>query len=125
MVAALQVEPQTDKDLLMLTCIGQAVRIPVEQVRRTGRNCYGVRVMKFSKANDAIAYVSLVDKLSEEDSAANAAKQEAEERQADSAAAFQAQRNAAEAAQEAQEEERLRQAQEAQEREEPPASPRE
>ncbi len=124
-VAALQVEPQTDKDLLMLTCIGQAVRIPVEQVRRTGRNCYGVRVMKFSKANDAIAYVSLVDKLSEEDSAANAAKQEAEERQADSAAAFQAQRNAAEAAQEAQEEERLRQAQEAQEREEPPASPRE
>ena len=112
-VAALQVEPQTQKNLLMLTEVGQAVRIPVEQVRRTGRNCYGVRVMKFSKDNDAIANVSLVDHLSEEDSAANSARQAEAEGLADMAASFQAQRSAQEEALSAQEEERLRLAQEA------------
>ncbi len=124
-VAALQVEPQTDKDLLMLSRIGQAVRIPVEQVRRTGRNCYGVRVMKFSKGQDAIAYVSLVDHLSEEDSAANAAKREEEEQQASHAASFQAQRSAAEAAQEAQAEAEERMRQEQEEGEAPAPAPQE
>ncbi|MBO4620468.1 MAG: hypothetical protein J5654_10210, partial [Victivallales bacterium] len=110
-VAAMQVEPDTTLDLLMLSMLGQAVRIPVAQVRRTGRNCKGVKVMKFSKDKDAIANVSLVDKLSEEDEAANAAKDAAEERSADRAAAFQEKLSAEQAALDAQaaEEERLRQ----------------
>ncbi len=69
--------------------------------------------MKFSKDNDAIANVSLVDHLSEEDSAANSARQAEAEGLADLAASFQAQRSAQEEALSAQEEERLRQAQEA------------
>jgi DNA gyrase subunit A len=110
-VAAMQVEPDTTLDLLMLTMLGQAVRIPVAQVRRTGRNCKGVKVIRFSKEKDAIANVSLVDKLSEEDEAANAAKDAAEERSADRAAAFQEKLSAEQAALDAQaaEEERLRQ----------------
>lgn len=120
-VAAMQVEPDTTLDLLMLSMQGQAVRIPVEQVKRTSRNCLGVKVMRFSKEDDSIANVSLVDKLSEEDEAANAAKTEAEERSADHAAAFQAQRSAAEAELDAAAEEAERRRQEALENgEEPP-----
>ncbi len=112
-VAALQVEPDCEKNLLMLSKQGQAVRIPVEQVKRTGRNCYGVIVMRFSKDGDGVANVSLVDKLSEEDAAANEAKSTAEQANAEQAAAFDASRAADEAALQAQEDERIRKAQEA------------
>ncbi|MBR0460315.1 MAG: DNA gyrase subunit A [Victivallales bacterium] len=97
-VAALQVEADTKKDILMLSVQGQAVRIPVAQVRRTGRNCKGVIVMRFSKKGDSIANVSIMDELSEEDAAANAAKAAADEESAERAAAFNEQQAAEKAA---------------------------
>ena len=100
-VASLQVELEETKNLLMLTEQGQAVRIPVVQVRRTARNCKGVHVIRFSKDGDRIANVSLVDELSEEDSAANAAATAAEELSADRAAAFAERQQAENAALEA------------------------
>lgn len=96
-VAALQVPPDCAQDMLMLSSQGQAVRIPVAQVRRTGRGAYGVIVMRFAKKEDTIANVSLVDVLSDEDSAANAATDEQARRIADEAADFHA-RQAAEQA---------------------------
>lgn len=97
-VAALQVPPDCAQDILMLSRQGQAVRIPVAQVRRTARGAYGVIVMRFARKGDAIANVSLVDELSAEDSAANAAASEQEQQLAEQSADFQA-RQAAEQAQ--------------------------
>ncbi|MCQ2396261.1 MAG: DNA topoisomerase 4 subunit A [Lentisphaeria bacterium] len=122
-IAALQVSPQSDMDVLMLSCQGQAVRTPVAQVKRVRRTSHGVIVMRFSKTNDSIANVSLVDKLSEEDSAANEAKIAAEESSAAQAAAFNAQRSAQEAALAAEEEERQRKLQEAAENGEEQGAP--
>lgn len=120
MIAALQIEPQTTQDLLMLSKLGQAVRIPVAQVRLTGRNCQGVIVMRMTKPEDEIANVSLVDELSEEDSAANAAKVASDENAADLAAAFDAKRAAEQAELDAKVEEQQRLAQEAAENAEDP-----
>ena len=116
-VAAIQVEPNTEKNLLILTQFGQAVRIPVEQIRRTARNCYGVRVISFNrkKGDDKVANVSLVDNLSEEDAAVNEAKAAAAEESAERAASFEAQRSVAEAEVAAREEEEFRRRQEAEE----------
>lgn len=116
-VAAIQVEPNTEKNLLILTQFGQAVRIPVEQIRRTARNCYGVRVISFNrkKGDDQVANVSLVDNLSEEDAAVNEAKAAAAEESAERAASFEAQRSVAEAEVAAREEEEFRRRQEAEE----------
>ena len=119
-IAALQIEPQTTQDLLMLSKLGQAVRIPVAQVRLTGRNCQGVIVMRMTKDEDEIANVSLVDELSEEDSAANAAKVASDENAADLAAAFDAKRAAEQAELDAKVEEQQRLAQEAAENAEDP-----
>ena len=103
-VAAMQIEPDTTLDLLMLSKLGQAVRIPAGQVRRTGRNCKGVKVMRFSREKDSIANVSLVEPLPEEDAAANEARAESDERAAQHAADFAAKRAAEDAAQTAAEE---------------------
>lgn len=87
-VAALQVSPDEMKDILMLTVQGQCVRTPVKEIRKCGRVTKGVIAMKFSKPNDSIVNVSLVDELSEEDAMLNAAKVESEEQAAASEAEF-------------------------------------
>ncbi len=87
-VAAMQIPPECGQDLLMLSSKGQAVRIPVAQAKRCSRNSQGVILMRLSKKDDLVANVSLVDVLSEEDAAANAAKAAEEEENAAAKAAF-------------------------------------
>ena len=78
-VAAMQVPAECTQDILMLTAKGQAVRTPVSQIRLCGRASQGVIAMRMAKDDDCVVNVSLVDELSEEDAAMNAAKAEAEE----------------------------------------------
>ncbi len=87
-VAALQVPPDCMQDILLLTKQGQAVRTPVSQIKLSGRATQGVIVMRMAKENDYVVNVSLVDQLSDEDMAANAAKTEDEARAAIEAAEF-------------------------------------
>ena len=89
-VAALQVEPDTRQDILLLSEKGQAVRTHINQIRLCGRASYGVKVMSMSKENDRVVNVSIVDELSEDDAAANAARAESEEQAASDAADFEA-----------------------------------
>ncbi|MBO7741152.1 MAG: hypothetical protein J6S21_01230, partial [Victivallales bacterium] len=93
-VAAIQIEAECDQDLLLMSCQGQVVRIPIAQIRRCSRNSQGVILMRMSKNGDSVANVSVVEQLSEADSAANAAKQEADESLAANAAEFQARQDA-------------------------------
>ncbi len=89
-VAALQVEPDTIKDILLLSERGQAVRTHINQIRLCGRTSYGVKVMTMSKENDKVVNVSIVDELSDDDAAANAARDASEIQAANEAAAFEA-----------------------------------
>ena len=97
-VAAIQIEAECAQDLLLMSCQGQVVRIPIAQIRRCSRNSQGVILMRMAKSGDSVANVSVVDELSEADSAANAAKQEEEESIAANAAEFQARQDAENAA---------------------------
>ncbi len=100
-IAALQVEPESTHDILLLSEQGQAVRTHINQIRCCGRASYGVKVMSMSKENDKVVNVSIVDELSDDDAAANAARDESEAKAANEAAEFDAmQAQAAEAQEE-------------------------
>ncbi len=72
-VAALQVAPDSDEEVLITSVQGQMVRLRVDDVRQTGRAAYGVIVMRLNEG-DEVASATLVDELSEEEIAANQAK---------------------------------------------------
>ena len=92
----MQVEPNSTRDILLLSKQGQAVRTHINQIRLCGRASYGVKVMGMSKDNDKVVNVSIVDELSEDDAAANAARDESEIRAAAEAAEFDAMKAKAE-----------------------------
>lgn len=89
-ISAMQLAPDCDKDLLLLSEIGQAVRIPVSQVPTYGRPSQGVIIMRMSKEGDKVVNVSIVDRLSTEDQEANEAKARNDEKNAAEAEAFDA-----------------------------------
>ncbi|MFA5203279.1 MAG: DNA gyrase subunit A [Lentisphaeria bacterium] len=110
-VAALQVKPGANEEILMTSVEGQMVRTPVDDIRQTGRAAYGVIVMRL-EGKDEVSSVSLVDQLSAEEIAANqakldeevkaeAARAEAEARAEAAKAEAQAKQDAEEAAEEA------------------------
>jgi len=72
-VAALQVAPDSDQEVLITSIQGQMVRLRVDDVRQTGRAAFGVIVMRLNEG-DEVASATLVDELSEEEIAANQAK---------------------------------------------------
>jgi len=100
----LQVEPNTQQDILLLSEKGQAVRTHINQIRLCGRASQGVKVMRFTKEDDSVVNVSIVDELSEDDAAANAARVESEEQAANDAADFEARQAEENAALEAKDE---------------------
>ncbi len=104
-VAALQVELNTQQDILLLSEKGQAVRTHINQIRLCGRASQGVKVMRFTKENDSVVNVSIVDELSEDDQAENQARVESEEQAANDAADFEARQAEENAALEAKDEE--------------------
>ena len=74
-VAALQVPANSNQELILISVEGQTVRLRVQDVRQTGRAAYGVIVMRLSEG-DRVATATIVDELSEEEIAANQAKEE-------------------------------------------------
>lgn len=72
-VAALQVAPDSNEEVLITSVQGQMVRLQVDDVRQTGRAAYGVIVMRLNEG-DEVASATLIDELSEEEIAANQAK---------------------------------------------------
>jgi DNA gyrase subunit A len=74
-VAALQVPANSNQELILISVEGQTVRLRVQDVRLTGRAAYGVIVMRLSE-DDRVATATIVDELSEEEIAANQAKEE-------------------------------------------------
>ncbi len=66
-VSAFQV--QDDDEVLITTVKGQMVRTRVDTIRKTGRNCKGVRAIRL-REGDAVSSVSPIQKLDEEDEAA-------------------------------------------------------
>ncbi len=73
-VAALQIDPKEDPEVIITSVGGQVVRIKALSARLTNRWASGVIMMKFN-GNDKVASATLVDKLSDEEIAANLAKQ--------------------------------------------------
>ena len=74
-VAALQVPADSNQELILISVGGQTVRLRVQDVRQTGRAAYGVIVMRLSE-DDRVATATIVDELSDEEIAANHAKEE-------------------------------------------------
>jgi len=54
-----------DESVVMLSTAGQMIRIPCEQINRSGRATQGVTVMRMSNANDTVASVTVVDPQAE------------------------------------------------------------
>lgn len=84
-VAALQVMPETTDEIILTSVQGQMVRTRVAEIRLTGRAAQGVIVMRLEE-KDLVSSVSVVDKLSDEEIAANQAKADDEEKAAAAAA---------------------------------------
>ena len=60
-LVAMRVIPIDDaRDLIILSEKGQAIRLPLSQVSLLGRSTQGVTLMKFKKAGDKIASITLV-----------------------------------------------------------------
>ena len=72
-VAAIQVEPKSEKEIILTTIQGLMVRLRIADFRLCGRATYGTIVMRLNE-NDKVAFAALVDELSEEEIAANTAK---------------------------------------------------
>ena len=58
-VAMFVIEKETDKDLVLLSKQGQAIRVPLKTISTLGRATQGVRVMKLDEG-DSIASVAIV-----------------------------------------------------------------
>ncbi len=72
-VAAIQVMPDTPDEIILTSVQGQMVRTRVAEIRQTGRAAQGVIVMRLEE-KDLVSSVSLVDKLSDDEIAANQTK---------------------------------------------------
>lgn len=86
-VAAMQISPDDNPELLIITTHGQMTRIHVRDVRLTARGTRGVIVMRL-REGDFVASATVIDELSADEIAANQAKREELDRLAAQEAAF-------------------------------------
>jgi len=102
-VAAIEVEPDSDEEIILTSIQGLMVRLRVADFNLAGRATYGTIVMRLNE-NDKIAFAALVDELSEEEIKANKQKELEEEEFAEREAEFKANLEAANAAEQENEE---------------------
>lgn len=60
LVSAHIVETKDERDLFVVSSVGQVVRSPLSSVSTLGRATQGVRVMRFKKEDDTVASVTLI-----------------------------------------------------------------
>jgi DNA gyrase subunit A len=66
-VFAAVLEEGGEKDLLIISKLGQVIRLPLKGVSTLGRATQGVRLMRFKEENDVVASTTLVDAQVEAD----------------------------------------------------------
>lgn len=59
-VMAMVINAKEERDLLVVSDMGQVIRLPVSSVPTIGRDTQGVRIMRFKEEKDGVASVTLV-----------------------------------------------------------------
>jgi DNA gyrase subunit A len=67
-VGVLQVDEQVE-DVMIVTSGGKLIRIPVAEIRVTGRNAQGVRLVNLAEEGDTVASVAPVADAEEDEGA--------------------------------------------------------